>query len=101
MSNTIAKERAQVIYTVKETTAGTPVFPSAASQLVVATGPVNPDQQPPMTNSKELADTRDVLERFQGQIGSGTWDVPIYLSPSGAAGTPPMGKVLFESLYGT
>lgn len=100
MTELIAKERDQVIYCVKEPTAGTPVFPSLAGQRVVTTSFLSPDQQPPREDSKEISNTLDVLNRFTGQIGAGSFDIQTYLCPSGVVGTPPMAAILFESAYG-
>lgn len=101
MTNTVAGAYEQLAYAVKETTKGTAVFPSAATELIVAAGSVDINQQPTYTDSDEINDSLDTLARFRDQVGAGTFTIPSYIRPSGAAGTAPMGDVLFESLMGT
>lgn len=101
MTNTVALAMQQAVFAVKETTKGTAVFPSAAAELIAAAGTFEINQQPSFSDSDEINETLDVLERFQDQMGAGSWSCPMYIRPSGAAGTQPMGKVLFESLMGT
>lgn len=100
MTNTVARAREQVCFAVEETTKGAAVFPSAAAEKIVAAGTVDINQQPTFSDSEEIVDSLDILERFQDQVGAGSWAIPMYLRPSGTAGTAPMGKVLFESLMG-
>ena len=100
MTNTVALAMQQTVFAVKETTKGTAVFPTLASQLIAAAGTFEINQQASFTDSDEINNTLDVLERFQDQVGAGSWKCPMYIRPSGAAGTAPMGKVLFESLMG-
>ncbi len=91
----------QVCFVVEETTKGTAVYPSAVSEKVIGAGQILINQQPTYSDSEEIADSLDVLDRFQDQVGAGTFTLPVYIRPSGTAGTPPMGKFLFESLMGT
>jgi len=100
MSNTVALANEQTCFCVLETTKGTAVFPSAAAQLVVGAGVIDINQQPTFSNSEEIVDSLDVIDRFQDQIGAGTFNIPAYIRPSGAAGTAPMAGVLFKSLMG-
>jgi len=100
MTNTVAKAREQIVFCVEESTKGTAVFPTTAAQMVVSAGDADINQQPSFTNSEEIVDSLDVLDRIQDQTGAGTWSIPIYLRPSGTAGTAPMGGVLFKSLQG-
>jgi len=100
MSNTIARTRNQKVFCVKETTKGTLVFPASAN-LVVAAGYCTVNQQASFSDSEEIEESRDVLERFQDRFSPGAWTVPMYLRPSGTAGDAPDGDVLFECLMGT
>lgn len=100
MTNTVARSREQVAFCVAETTKGTAVFPSAASDLVLVAGDASINQQPSFTNSEEIVDSLDLLDRFQDQVGQGSWSLPIYIRPSGTKGTAPMAGILFESLQG-
>jgi len=100
MSNTIAIAREQEVFVVAEVTKGTPVAASA-SDLIVAAGFGSVTQQPTFTDSPEIVNSRDILERFQDQIPAGDWSFPIIARPSGTAGTAPNGDVLYESLMGT
>lgn len=100
MTNTVARAIEQVVFAVEETTKGVAVFPTAAAEMIVTAGPAELNQQPTFTPSDEMDDTLDILNRFQDQIANGQFSLPIYLRPSGTAGTPPMGKFLYESLMG-
>jgi len=100
MTNPIAKARNQKVFVVKETTIGTLAYPADAN-MVVAAGYCSMNQQPSFSDSNEIKNSRDILERFQDQFPPGTWALPMYLRPSGAAGTAPDGDVLFECLMGT
>lgn len=74
------------------TTAGTDGY------KIVAAGPCSINQNPAFTDSPEIVDSRDVLERFQDQAPPGTFSLSIIARPYGTAGKAPMGDVLFESL---
>lgn len=100
MTNTVARAQEQIVFVVEEATKGTAVFPTEAAEMVITAGAAEINQQPSFTDSEEIADTLDTLERFQDQIGAGSWSIPLYIRPSGTAGTAPMGKALFESLMG-
>lgn len=98
-TNTIAIARQQVIFATLETTAGTLVFP-AATDSVVAAGVGSITQQPSFTDSDEIVDSRDTVNRFQDKYPPGDWSFPVYARPSGTAGTAPSEDVLMESLMG-
>ena len=100
MTNTVARAIEQVCFAVEETTKGTVKHPTAAAEMIISAGVANINQQPAFTDSEEINNSLDVLERFQNQVGAGQWSLPIYIRPSGTAGTAPMGKILFESLMG-
>jgi Phage tail tube protein len=99
MSNKIAKARNQKVFCVKEPVKGTLVFPTNAN-LVVAAGYATMNQQPSFSDSEEIEESRDVLERFQDRFSPGSLAIPTYFRPSGAAGTAPSADVLFECLMG-
>ena len=100
MTNTVARSIEQTIFAVKEVTKGTAVFPTVAAEAIVTAGSAKINQQPTFTDSDEMADTLDLLERFQDQVGAGSFSLPFYNRPSGAAGTAPMGNAVLESLMG-
>jgi hypothetical protein len=84
----------------KETTAGTLVFP-AATDFVIPAGYCNLNQQPTFTDSEEIINSRSLINRFQDMTGAGNWSVPMYLRPSGSAGSVPQGSDLLEAMFGT
>lgn len=99
-TNTVARAIEQDCFCVPEVTKGTAVYPSAAAQRVITAGTADINQQANFSDSKEILNSLDLIERFQDQMGAGSWSVPMYLRPSGTAGTAPMGNVLLESLMG-
>jgi len=99
-TNTVGLAIEQVCLCCKETTKGTAVYPTAAAELVIGAGVIDINQQPTYTNSEEIANSLDILDRFQDQVGAGTFSIPTYIRPSGIAGTAPMADVLYESLMG-
>ena len=66
--------------------------------LIVAAGPCNINQNPAFTDSPEIVNSRDVLERFSDMKPPGDWSLSILARPYGIAGKAPMGDVLYESL---
>lgn len=84
----------------KESSPGTLVFP-AATDFVVPAGYCNLNQQPIFTDSEEIINSRSLINRFQDMTGAGDWSVPMYLRPSGSAGSVPQGAALLEALFGT
>ena len=99
-TNTVARAIQQDCFCVPEVTKGTAVFPSSATERVLTAGAANINQQASFTDSEEIADSLDLLDRFQDQMGAGKWSFSMYIRPSGAAGTAPMGNVALESLLG-
>jgi len=99
-TNTVARAMVQDCFAVKETTKGTAVFPTAATHRIVTAGTAEINQQATFSDSEEIANSLDILDRFQDQMGAGSFSVPMYLRPSGTAGTAPMGDILLESLMG-
>ena len=100
MTNSIAIAREQEIFAVAETTAGTLVKPGAANYIIGA-GYAKIGQQPSFSNSKEIVNSRDIIDQFQDRFGAGEFELPTYVRPSGAAGTAPMGAILYTTLFGT
>jgi len=103
MTTTIAIARKQTILLVKETTRGTLAFPATDGSAVVtiAAGAGSMNQNPNFTNSQEIRNSRDVLDRFLDARPAGQWSFPTYMRPSGAAGDEPQDDVLYECLFGT
>ena len=102
MATDLGLAREQTLFVVPETTRGTLVFPTDLTKhFVIGAGVAESNQQPTFTDSAEIRDTRDVINRFQDAKPAGTWKIPMYLRPSGTAGSPPMGAPLFKALCGT
>ena len=99
-TNTVARALDQNCFACLEVTKGTAVYPTAAAERVVTAGVAELNQQATFTDSEEINNTLDLLERFQDQLGAGTFTAPMYIRPSGTAGTAPMGGVLLQSLMG-
>lgn len=99
MTNPIAIARRQEIFAVKETTRGTLEKPTAGS-YVIGAGFATLNQQPSYTESEEVVDTRDIIDRFQDRFEPGDWEIPMYARPSGALGVAPMASDLYECLMG-
>jgi len=99
MATDIAKSKRLQVFCVPETTPGTLVFPSAA-HFVCPAGDVSLTQTPTYTDSKELADTLDVLDQFTNSMPPADWSFPMYLRLAGA-GAAPQGDILFTSMQGS
>jgi hypothetical protein len=101
MSN-IAIARDQKILLVRETTRGVLAYPATGGSAVVtiAAGYGSMNQNPNFTDSDEVRNSRDVLDRFVDARPAGSWSFPAYIRPSGAAGTAPQDDVLYESFFG-
>lgn len=100
MANDIAIARVQEIFAVKETTKGTLEYP-AAGNYIVAAGIAKVNQVENYTDSSEVKNTRDVISRFRDRTPPAEWNIPLYVTPSGSAGTAPQEDVLLECLMGT
>ena len=95
----IGLSRNQQVFAVEESTKGTLVFP-AATDFIVCTGEVSIEQDAAWSDVEEIQNTRDVLERLQGQIPAGTWSLSMNFRAQ-AAGSVPQGDVLFKCLMGS
>ena len=100
MSNSVARAIVQDCFAVPEETKGTAVYPTTTAHRIVTAGTADINQQASFSDSEEIANSLDILERFQDQMGAGSWSVPMYIKLSGTLGTAPMGGVLIESLMG-
>lgn len=103
MSTNIAIARNQKILAVKESTRGTLAFPATDGSAVeiVAAGAGEMNQNPNFSNSNEIRNTRDVLDRFVDARPAGSWSFPTYMRPSGTAGDVPQDDILYESWFGS
>jgi len=99
-TNKIAIVEGQEVFVAAESVAGTLKFP-AATDLVVAAGDGSLNQNPTFTDSDEISDSRSVLATFQDRIPAGTFSIPTYARPSGAAGSVPSADALLEAAFGT
>jgi hypothetical protein len=68
--------------------------------MIVASDSWDINQQPAFTDSPEIVNSRDILDRFQDMMPAGTWTGKLLIRPYGTAGVAPMGDVLFQSLQG-
>lgn len=100
MTNRIAISREQEIFVTLETVRGT-LAPPAASGFIVAAGDGSIRQQPSFTNSSEIRNSRDILDRFQDRTPPGDWSFSVYASPSGSKGVAPQEDTLMTCLFGT
>lgn len=98
-NNAITLAREHAIFVVPETTRGTLVFPLAAN-LVIPAGYGTLGQVPDYTKSEEIVDSRSLIDQFRDATPSGDWSLPMYLRPSGTAGTVPQGSALLKSMFG-
>lgn len=99
MAADIAKAKRLKIFTVLETTPGELAFP-AATDFVRPAGDVTLNQVPTYTDSKELADTLDVLDQFSNVMPPAEFSLDMYLRLAGS-GAAPQGSPLFESMQGS
>lgn len=99
IENKIAIAREQQIFAVLESERGVAARPTPADYLIAAGyGSIN--QQPSFSNSKEIHNSRDIMDRFGDQVAPGSWSFPVYLRPSGSLGVVPQEAVLMTSLLG-
>ena len=97
----IGLARRQRVFAVLEDTVGTLKFP-AGTDFIRPAGNAVMNQKPEFKDSEELADSLDVLDRFQNATPPGEWTIPMYVRPCGALATTgrPQGDALWQSLQG-
>lgn len=104
MANAIYRAREQAIFAVPEAVIGTLTYPAAnqttTNQGVVGAGYAEINQNPNFTDSPEIINSRDVINRFQDITPAGTWSVPMLVRPSGVAGTIPQGASMMKAIFG-
>ncbi len=98
ITNRIASDRNITVWVVPEETPGDLAYP-AATDIVGAFDITYPTQVPEYTNSKERAQTRDVLNRCQGSMPAGEFAFSTYARPDGL-GIVPQEHNLIEGLSG-
>lgn len=98
MATEIALARRQKVFAVLETTPGTLVFPTAADYVRPA-GDALITQTPGFTDSKEKADSLDVMDQFTNALPPGDWSCPMYLRTAGYASAV-QGHAILKSLLG-
>lgn len=103
-SNFIYRAREQAIFTVPEVSVGTLTYPAAdqstTNQGVVGAGYAELNQNPNFTDSPEIINSRDIINRFQDITPAGTWSVPMLIRPSGSAGSVPQGSAMLKAIFG-
>lgn len=100
MSTDIGISRVQIAFATKETTIGTLVWPTGATDQVLPAGDAVINQSPEYVDSEEKRDSLDVLDQFQAAMPAGSFSLPTYVRPGGSVASDPQGSVLFESLLG-
>ena len=101
-ANAVVKFRTIKTFVVKETTAGTLEFPAAADAIYISGESLNfINQRPEYTDSPEISNTRDVLDRVANAYPPGSYAFQTLVRPSGTAGTEPLEDTLLECLCGT
>lgn len=102
MATTIGISRQQRIFLVKESTRGELAYPETDGNAVetIASGDGVMNQNPNFSNSNEIRNSRDILDRFLDARPAGSWNFPTYMRPSGTAGDEPQDDVLYECFFG-
>ena len=91
--------REEQVFVVPEPSWGQLAYPSAGDLVLVA-GNAALNQNLNYVESEEIRNSRSLLHRFRTKTPAGNWSFPTYIRPAGAAGSPPMGGILFEALLG-
>lgn len=99
MSTDIALSRKTKVFAVIETVPGTIAFPTAADFIMPA-GDALINQTPAFTDSKEMADSLDLIDQFPNAMPAGEWSLPMYLRLQGF-GNAPQGEAFFKSMQGS
>ncbi len=99
ITNKVASDRAISIWVVPEDVKGVLKEPTAEHR-VEGYDVTYPKQIPEYENSKERAQTRDVLDRCQGQMPAGDWEFTTSCRPDGL-GVAPAERDLMTALVGT
>lgn len=87
-------------FLVEEATQGTPATPATAGTLVLRDKVEFPSQATSFSEAKELGNTRSITDVMRNLRDAGSIKIPVYLRPSGAAGTAPGEGALLEALLG-
>lgn len=99
MSTDIALSRKTKVFASLETTPGTIAYPVAAD-FVMPAGDALINQTPAFTDSKEMADSLDLIDQFPNAMPAGEWSLPMYLRLQGL-GNAPQGDAFFRSMQGS
>ncbi len=93
-TNRIASDSNVTVWIKEEVTPGSGVIPEAVD-IVSAFDITYPFQVPEYTNSKEKAQTRDVLDRCQGKWPAGEWGFSTNVRPNGPGIVPAEDKLVY------
>jgi hypothetical protein len=99
LTSLLAHERETSVFVKAETTFGVGVKPGASDQ-VLAIAEIDPAQNLPRIADAQRRNTYSMLSDFPGRFEPGELTLPIYMKPSGSAGTAPEGDILYEALFG-
>ena len=97
----IGLSRKQRVFAVLEDVFGTLQMAVGTTDFIRPAGNAQINQNPVFSDSEELENTLDVLDRFQGALPPAKWSIPMYLRPAGTLGGAPQGACLFQSLQGS
>lgn len=100
-TSTIGLSRKQKVFASIESVLGTLIFPNATTDGILPVGNAVLNQSPDFANSEELADTLNILDQFQNATPAGTFNLTMYIRPSGTVGSAPQGAALLRSLQGS
>jgi len=98
----VGRSNIQSIFAIEEDTPGILKVPDAVDAIIAA-GEFSGDQIFPVSDSEEILQTLDVLERFKNAAEPAKFSFPMYLRLPDSAnlGDPIQGDILFKSLLGS
>lgn len=99
MSTDIALSRKTKVFASIETTPGVIAWCTAAD-FVMPAGDATINQVPAFTDSKEMADSLDLIDQFPNAMPAADWSLPMYLRLTGF-GTAPQGEAFLKSMQGS
>lgn len=99
LKDILAIDRETLLFAKKETTFGVGVKPGAADQVLIA-GEGRIRQARGYITDAQKRNTLSMLSRIAGRFEPGEATIPVYIKPSGTAGTKPEGAQIYEGLFG-
>lgn len=99
LKDILAIDRETLLFAKEETTFGVGVKPAAADQVLVA-GEGRIRQARGYITDQQKRNTLSMLSRIAGRFEPGEATIPVYIKPSGTAGTKPEGAQIYKALFG-